>query len=376
VSALKRLIRQLIPAGLLVALFRPGTSRVQRAGALATLLAFWTAVYARYRKAGIEQTHKERELLKRVNWEAFWRHYNERVPTIEEEFDLWGEYHQLRHEMRYDLLAETVREHLLPGGRVLDVGCGAGLVADRILDVEGHYVGFDFGGPNIDYAQKKFRDLKEPLHVSIVRCDGEMMPFADRSMDVVVMSEVIEHLLRPERAVWEVARVMKPGGVFIMTTNNASEMPLRSPLSHLFPWLEKAIGADVPGVISLRPWIWPERVDPELLQPGSPDIYLPHTHHIQVETRRLFAAAGMETFHWSTFEFPPPQSSTGQFLQKRGRVGEKVVNGIEWAAQRTPVVRRLGTHVFMVARKTGTPIAPEPPPGVWPGPFSNGSETG
>jgi ubiquinone/menaquinone biosynthesis C-methylase UbiE len=374
VSVLKRLSRQAIPAGLLFASLRSGASKLQRAAALASLLAFWTAVYTRYRKRGLEQTHNERELLKRVNWEAFWRHYNERVPTIEEEFDLWGEYHAHRHEMRYELLAETVRRHLPVGGRVLDVGCGAGLVADRILDLRAHYVGFDFGGPNIEYAQKKFRDRDEPLRVSLVRCDGELMPFADGTMDAVVMSEVIEHLLRPERAVWEVARVLKPGGVFIMTTNNASEMPLRSPLSHLFAWLEKAIGADVPGVISLRPWIWPERVDPELLEPGSPDIYLPHTHHIQIETSRMFGAAGMETFYWSTFEFPPPQSATGRLLQTKGEVGEKIVHGVEWMAQRTPLVRRLGTHLFMLARKTGRPIAPLPPSGVWPGPFSNGTD--
>ena len=48
---------------------------------------------------------------------------------------------------------------------------------------------------------------------------------------------------RPERAVWEVARVLRPQGVYVLTTNNASEMPLRSPLSHLFVWAEKALGA-------------------------------------------------------------------------------------------------------------------------------------
>jgi SAM-dependent methyltransferase len=371
VNALKRLARNLLPAALLVIFFRRSSSRAQRVGALGALLAIWTAVYVKYRKAGREQTADERETLKRINWDAFWRYYNERDPTVEEEFELWGPFHQHRHEMRYDLLAEAVREFLPPGGRVLDVGCGAGLVADRILQLPGHYIGFDFGGPHVEYAQKKFSVVDEQMKVSILRADGELLPFADDSMDVVVMTEVIEHLLRPERAVWEVARVLKPGGVFLMTTNNASEVPLRSPLSHLFAWLEKAIGADRPELISLRPWIWPDRLDPEILPPDSPPIHLPHTHHIQGETRRMFAAAGLDTFRWSTFEFPPPQAATAQWLDKQGERGRTLVDVIEAVAKRTPVIRRLGCHLFMIARKTGAPVSETPPPGIWPGPFSD-----
>ena len=356
---------------LLAAAVRPRASRRQRAAAAAGLLATWSAFYAGYRKGGLRRTAREQELLRTADWEAFTRHYNEQVPTIQEEFDLWGEYHQHRHEMRYDLLGEAVREHLPPGGRVIDVGAGAAMVADRILDLEGHYVGFDFGGPHVEYTAKKFADLDSTLRVSLAQADGERMPFADEVADVVVMSEVIEHLLRPEQAVWEVARVLKPGGVFLMTTNNASEVPLRSPLSHLFAWIEKALGATWPRLISYRPWVWPWPVSADLLPPGSPKVYLPHTHHIQGETRAMFAAAGLETFRWSTFEFPPPQSATARWLDGKGDAGRRVVDVIETAARRTPVVRRLGCHLYMHARKTGPSVAPEPPPGTWPGPFSD-----
>ena len=370
----KSAVRNGVPLALIAAAARPGASRIARLAALGALVTFWSVMYARYRKGNIAQTNREREQLSRVSWEAFWRHYNERVPTIEEEFEIWGKYHQHRHEMRYDLVADEVHKHLPRGGRVLDVGCGSALVADRIQDVDGHYFGFDFGGHHIEYAAKKYGDIDAALGTSFVRGDAQKAPFADASMDVVVMSEVIEHLLRPELAVWEVARVLRPGGVFIMTTNNASEVPLRSPLTHLFAWLEKAIGADHPQLISLRPWVWPERVDPELLPPGSPDVYLPHTHHIQAETRGMFAAAGLDTFHWSTFEFPPPQAATAQWLDRKGPAGRRIVDVIEAVAQATPVVRRLGCHVFMVSRKTREPVAPTPPPGIWPGPFSDGND--
>jgi ubiquinone/menaquinone biosynthesis C-methylase UbiE len=334
------------------------------------LVGFWTAVYARYRRGGIEETAREYEMLGGANWEAFTRHYNERVPTIEEEFALWGEFHQHRHEMRYDLVAAAVRRHVPLGGSILDVGCGSALVADRLLDLDGSYVGMDFGGHHIVYAAKKLRDLDVPLRRVVVRGDGERLPFPDAAFDVVVMSEVIEHLLRPEVAVWEVARVLRPGGVYVMTTNNASEVPLRSPLSHLFAWLEKALGAYRPGLISRRPWVWPERVDPELLPDDLPDVYLPHTHHIYAETRDLFAAAGLETFHFSTFEFPPPQSNAVRQLDKRGELGRHVVELTEAVARAIPLVNRLGCHVHMLARKVRSPVAITPPVGVWPGPFS------
>jgi SAM-dependent methyltransferase len=367
----KSAVRNGIGGSLLYAALRPSSSPRTRAAAIAAALAMWTVVYSRYRKAGRARTRYEYEALRGVSWEAFWRHYNERVPTIEEEFELWGAYHQHRHEMRYDLLADEVRRFLPPGGLVLDVGCGSALVADRIRDIDATYVGFDFGGHHIEYAAKKYADITDRrLRTGFARGDAQLIPFADSTMDVVVFSEVIEHLLQPELAVWEIARVLKPGGVLIMTTNNASEMPLRTPLSHLFAWIEKALGADHPELISLRPWVWPEPVDRELLEEGSPDVYVPHTHHIQAETRRMFGAAGLDTFRWSSFEFPPPQARLSQWLDGRGDAGKRVVDRIEWIAQRTPVLRRMGCHLFMLARKSGDPVAASPPPGIWPGPFS------
>lgn len=366
----RSILRNVIPAALIAAAARPGASGRSRLAAAGALVGFWSLIYARYRRNGTASTRREFELLAGVNWEAFWRHYNERVPTVEEEFELWGTYHQHRHEMRYDLVADEVRRHLPPGGTVLDVGCGGALVADRIQDVPARYIGFDFGGHHIQYAAKKFADVRAPLAARFVRGDAEQMPFADASVDVVVMSEVIEHLIRPELAVWEVARVLRPSGVYIMTTNNASEVPCISPLSHVLAWVEKGVGAEHPALISYRPWVWPWPVDREVLPEGSPDVYVPHTHHIMAETRDLFAAAGIDTFQWSTFEFPPPQAVISKRLEKMGAAGRRAVDALEWVCQRTPGVRRLGAHHLMLSRKNRPPVASTPPRSVWPGPFS------
>ena len=375
-SAAGHLARFVVPATLIAVVVWPSAAAWARLLAGAALVALWTAVYARYRRWGIRRTARERELLRTANWETFTRHYNERVPTIEEEFDMWGEYHQHRHEMRYDLVAAAVRRELRPGDRVLDVGCGSALVADRIDDIAADYVGLDFGGHHITYAATKYAAPTCALATTWARGDGEQLPFRDAMFDVVVMSEVIEHLMRPERAVWEIARVLKPGGTFVMTTNNASEVPLRSPLTHLFAWLEKGLGAYRPSWISNRPWIWPERMHPSILPPGAPDVWLPHTHHIYAQTRDMFAAAGLVSNHFSTFEFPPPQAATARALDRRGELGRKVVDVIEAIATRTPLVKRMGCHIFVVCRKERNPVAALPPPGVWPEPFSDEGSTG
>jgi ubiquinone/menaquinone biosynthesis C-methylase UbiE len=367
---LRRLILGSLPAVLLAVAARVRSSRPHRVTASALLIGLWTAVYVRYRRTGLEQTRREYELLARTDGGAFARHYNERVATVEEEFEAWGPFHQHRHEMRYDLVADAVRRHLPAGGAVLDVGCGAAMVGERIVDLEGLYIGVEYGGPNLEYGVKKLANAGGSLSTAFVRADAEALAFGDGVFDLVVMSEVIEHLLRPERAVWEVARVLRPGGVLVMTTNNASEAPCRSPLTHLFAWLEKALGATHPGLISSRPWVWPDPVGRDVLPDGSPDVFVPHTHHIYAETRDLFAAAGLDTFSWSTFEFPPPQSAVDAWLERRDDAGRRAVDVIEAVARRTPLVRRLGCHLFMEARKGVRPVAASPPPGVWPGPFS------
>lgn len=370
---MKRFVRTLklcVPAALLAVVGRPRTSVAVRVSASGALLALWSVVYARYRSTARRVTAHERELLRTANSETYSRHYNEQVPTIEEEFDIWGEYHQHRHEMRYDKIAAATDELCPDGGAILDLGCGSALVADRVAHRTATYVGFDFGSHHISYAKAKHDAEPKALCTSFGRGDAERLPFADAAFDVVVFSEVIEHLMRPEQAVWEIARVLKPGGGLVMTTNNASEVPLWSPLTHLFAWIEKALGAYHPQLISRRPWVWPHKMDRSILPADAPDVWLPHTHHIYGETRKLFAAAGLDSYHFSTFEFPPPQAKLAGWFESKGAGGRRAVDALEAVCQRLPLVNRLGSHMFVLARKAPGPVAPIPPAGVWPGPFS------
>lgn len=358
------------PLALLAIATNPTVSRRWRRTALGALVALWTLAHARYRHRSRTSTAWEKEVLRAADWEAYSRHYNENMPTIEEEYDLCGPYHRHRHEMRYGLVGRAVSAHFGPGDRVLDVGCGSAFVADRIAQTPATYVGVDFGGHHITDAQRRYAKRSQPLGVAFALNTAEALPFSTGSFDVVVMSGVIEHLLRPEIAVWEVARVLRPGGVFVMTTNNASEVPLLTPLSHPFAWIEKIAGAYCPQLISRRPWISPDPVHAPAETFGADKISLPRTHHIFAETRRMFAAAGLEVVQFQTFEFPPPQSATARCLETHGERGRKAVDLLEVAARAIPGINKLGTHLFLLSCKTTDPITVDPPAGIWPGPFS------
>ena len=75
--------------------------------------------------------------------------------------------------------------------------------------------------------ETKYQD-KEGNQATLIRLDAEntALPLADGSADVVVMMEVFEHFgIDPMYALWEVNRVLKPGGRFIFSTPNAASWP-------------------------------------------------------------------------------------------------------------------------------------------------------
>ncbi len=103
---------------------------------------------------------------------------------------------------------------LEPGQRVLDAGCGEGLLAclaaRRGVDV----VGVDISGPNIEAARRLARQWG--VRARFVRGDAERLPFPDGSFDVVISSHVIEHLPDPERGLLELFNVTRGAALIAM----------------------------------------------------------------------------------------------------------------------------------------------------------------
>jgi SAM-dependent methyltransferase len=108
---------------------------------------------------------------------------------------------------------DLVAGHLTVRIRVLDLGCGRGGVLERLHARASLVAGLD---PDI-------RSLCEQRVSGIALACGlaELLPFAHNAFDLVCCSWVLEHLVEPQRAFAEVARVLKPGGHFIFVTPNA-----------------------------------------------------------------------------------------------------------------------------------------------------------
>ena len=103
-------------------------------------------------------------------------------------------------------------------GRILDAPCGDGALA-RALAARGWRTwAADIATVPFDRADR----------VRFVRLDlDERLPFADHSFDAVVSLEGVEHLLLPARCLAEFCRVLRPGGVLVLTTPNINNVQSR-----------------------------------------------------------------------------------------------------------------------------------------------------
>ena len=107
-----------------------------------------------------------------------------------------------------------VEQHLAGARRVLDVGCGEGQLARRAAKLGARVVGVDPTEAQITVAGERGGG---PGYAQAL---AEALPCADAVFDAVVMCLVIEHLDPFEPALTEVARVLLPGGRFLLLMNH------------------------------------------------------------------------------------------------------------------------------------------------------------
>ena len=106
------------------------------------------------------------------------------------------------------------------GKKILDIGCSQGIVC-ILLAREGFYcTGVDIMQQSIDYANKELTREEEIIRnrVRFIKQDALNLDFEDNTFDTVMLTEVIEHLSHPEKALIEARRVLKPNGKFVLTT--------------------------------------------------------------------------------------------------------------------------------------------------------------
>jgi len=115
------------------------------------------------------------------------------------------------------LTVDFKRLDLKPGMKVLDAGCGGGRHLSEAFRAKGvHVVGIDL---NREDARKALNTVRIMRHAGedggggfmVLSSDITRLPFADTSFDVVICSEVLEHIPDHRQAAREILRVLKPG---------------------------------------------------------------------------------------------------------------------------------------------------------------------
>ena len=136
-------------------------------------------------------------------------------PLVElrEDASVEERYLQLIHLKAYEEAARIAIDR-----DVLDLGCNTGYGTVLISPVARHVVGADVSPRAIDVARAR----QDGDRVDWMVVDAGRLPFEDDSFDLVTGFQVIEHLEDPVPWLREIARVLRAGGIAILTTPNAA----------------------------------------------------------------------------------------------------------------------------------------------------------
>lgn len=130
-------------------------------------------------------------------------------------------------------------------GRILVVGCGDGREAGHLARLLGsETIGIDIGA-EFEFAHR------EAAPARLMQMDAQSLDFPEDSFDVIYSFHVLEHLPDPERALREMRRVLRPGGMFLVGTPNknraigyiGSAAPIRDRLRwNINDWSARLLG--------------------------------------------------------------------------------------------------------------------------------------
>jgi 2-polyprenyl-6-hydroxyphenyl methylase / 3-demethylubiquinone-9 3-methyltransferase len=106
--------------------------------------------------------------------------------------------------------------------RVLDVGCGGGLLAEEFARIGCRVSGIDPSPRSIAVARD--HASAEGLEVGYGVAMGEALPFGDERFEVATCCDVLEHVDDLDMVIQEIARVLVPGGIFFYDTLNRTRL--------------------------------------------------------------------------------------------------------------------------------------------------------
>lgn len=247
------------------------------------------------------------------------QHFTSPTPTDADIAGFYaGDYHATLREAdaserafgaKYDRYLRTL-SRFLPTGRILDIGCATGLLVKRLVDQ-----GYDAIG--IELNAQSARHGRETFGVDIRNAPLESCALDAGSFDAVFLTDVLEHTAHPRTFLREVHRILRPGGLAMITFPDICSIESR--------YLRAA------SILLRRDWIW-----------NTLHIPLHTWEFTRATATALFTSAGFDVADFSRSQPPLEKQPTRllRFLHAPVR------------ALSLPIVRTtLGTQLEFVVRK-------------------------
>jgi 2-polyprenyl-3-methyl-5-hydroxy-6-metoxy-1,4-benzoquinol methylase len=128
---------------------------------------------------------------------------------------------------RLKFVRKAVQTIAVEDAVVADVGCGSGMILCEVLTMKPSWKGYglDISCAAVNYAGRLAEHKKVAGRTEFRTGDIGALPFASNSLDLLIASEVIEHLPDPASIIKELARVLKSGGKLLLTMPVESHTP-------------------------------------------------------------------------------------------------------------------------------------------------------
>ncbi len=127
----------------------------------------------------------------------------------------------------------------LEGLRLLDAGCGGGLVTEPMARLGAHAVGVDAGDANVKAAMVHADALQVDVDYRIGTVEG-LIAAGEKPFDIVLALEVVEHVADPAQFLADCAKLLAPGGLMIVATLNRTAKAFAFAIvgaEHVLRWL-------------------------------------------------------------------------------------------------------------------------------------------